>query len=64
MEYVKEDDDFVAWVFVWLLFLFVFDKIPEQSPTRFTEMIPHAPLAFMGVWGLIQLKAQSSKLKI
>ncbi|MEK7592873.1 MAG: hypothetical protein AAB508_05805, partial [Patescibacteria group bacterium] len=55
---------FVAWVFVWLLFLFVFDKIPEQSPTRFTEMIPHVPLAFMGVWGLIQLKAQSSKLKI
>ncbi|MBI5613639.1 hypothetical protein HY947_01835 [Candidatus Gottesmanbacteria bacterium] len=53
---------FVVWIFSWLLFLFVFDKIPEQSPTRFTEMIPHVPLALVGMWGLVQLSYQSSAI--
>lgn len=35
---------FVYWIVAWLVFLFVFDKIPAQSPTRFTQMVPQVPL--------------------
>lgn len=35
---------FAAWIAAWLTFLFVFDKIPQQSPTRFTQMVPQMPL--------------------
>lgn len=41
---------FMWWVVAWLVFLFVFDKIPQQSPTRFTQMAPNVPLGvFTGV---------------
>jgi hypothetical protein len=35
---------FIAWIVAWLVLLFVFDKIPQQSPTRFTQMVPQVPL--------------------
>lgn len=38
---------FIIWIVTWLLFLFVFSKIPQQSPTRFTEMAPHVPLGIL-----------------
>ncbi len=38
---------FITWVIAWLVFLFVFEKIPAQSPTRFTEMAPHIPLGML-----------------
>lgn len=49
---------YIWWVCAWLVFLFVFDKIPQQSPTRFTQMAPNVPLGiFTGVlfYELIQL---------
>lgn len=49
---------FLYWIVAWLVFLFVFDRIPQQSPTRFTQMVPQVPLGvFTGVlfYELIQL---------
>lgn len=46
----------VAWIIAWLLLLGVFRFIPEQSPLRFSEMLPHVPLGiltaylFYSVW--------------
>ena len=37
----------VAWVLAWAVLLFVFQFIPSQSPLRFSEMIPHVPLAIL-----------------
>lgn len=51
---------FVAWIVAWLGFLFIFNQIPQQSPTRFTQMAPHIPLGILAGWTLYQL----SKLKI
>lgn len=36
-----------AWVVSWILLLVVFNFIPQQSPLRFSEMIPHLPLALL-----------------
>jgi len=41
---------FVYWVFAWLFFVFIFNFIPQQSPTRWTEMVPHTPLAILGMY--------------
>lgn len=37
----------VAWVIAWALLLVAFRFIPQQSPLRFSEMIPHVPLAVL-----------------
>lgn len=37
----------VAWILAWALLLFIFQFIPSQSPLRFSEMIPHVPLAVL-----------------
>lgn len=36
-----------AWVLAWLFLLVVFKFVPQQSPLRFSEMIPHVPLAVL-----------------
>lgn len=38
---------FIAWVVAWLGFVFIFNWIPQQSPTRFTQMVPHIPLGIL-----------------
>ncbi len=46
---------FVVWVIAWLAFIVIFNYIPQQSPTRFSQMAPHIPLGVLslyGVWGL------------
>lgn len=40
----------VAWVLAWAGLLFVFRFIPAQSPLRFSEMIPHVPLAVLAAY--------------
>lgn len=53
---------FLYWTVAWIVFLFVFDRIPQQSPTRFTQMVPQVPLGvFTGVlfYELIQLASKS-----
>jgi len=37
----------VSWVIAWLVCLFVFQYIPQQSPLRFSEMLPHVPLGIL-----------------
>jgi len=37
----------ILWVTTWLLLLFVFQFIPQQSPLRFSEMTPHVPLGIL-----------------
>ncbi len=46
---------FVIWVVAWLFFMFLFNQIPQQSPTRFTQMAPHIPLGILAVWLFTQL---------
>lgn len=52
---------FAAWVAAWLGFLFVFNQIPQQSPTRFTQMAPHIPLGILAGLALAEI---GKKIKI
>lgn len=45
----------IAWVIAWLVFLVVFQFIPQQSPLRFSEMIPHVPLGILSVYVFFRL---------
>ncbi len=40
----------VAWVMAWAALLGIFHFIPQQSPLRFSEMIPHVPLAILSAY--------------
>ncbi len=46
---------FAAWIIGWLAFLFLFAKIPAQSPTRFTEMAPQVPLGIFTAYLFFRL---------
>jgi hypothetical protein len=49
---------FIAWIVAWLVFIIVFNYIPQQSPTRFTQMVTNVPLGIftaMLFYELIQL---------
>lgn len=46
---------FIAWVVAWLGFMVIFNQIPQQSPTRFTQMAPHIPLGIIAGWTLAYL---------
>jgi len=46
---------FIAWIVAWLLFVFVFNYIPAQSPTRFTQMMPHVPLGILTAYLFYEL---------
>lgn len=37
----------VAWVIAWGALLGIFAFVPQQSPLRFSEMIPHVPLGVL-----------------
>ena len=45
---------YVSWIVAWLLVLFIFQFIPQQSPLRFTEMAPHVPLGMLTVYLFFQ----------
>lgn len=40
----------VIWVIAWLALLSIFHFVPQQSPLRFSEMIPHVPLAMLAAY--------------
>ncbi len=40
----------VAWVMSWLILLGAFRFVPQQSPLRFSEMIPHVPLGVLSAY--------------
>lgn len=55
---------FVVWVIAWLLFIFIFNFIPQQSPTRFSQMVSHIPLGILTAYlfySLIGLVAKMQK---
>jgi hypothetical protein len=43
---------FSIWVFAWLFFMVLFHFIPQQSPTRFTQMAPHIPLGVLSMYAI------------
>lgn len=45
----------VAWVIAWMGLLGVFAFVPQQSPLRFSEMIPHVPLGILTAYLLYVL---------
>jgi hypothetical protein len=46
---------FVAWVLAWAALIIAFGYIPQESPLRFTEMMPQVPLAILTVYLLSNL---------
>ncbi len=40
----------VAWVFAWMVLLFIFRFVPSQSPLRFSEMVPHVGLGILATY--------------
>ncbi len=46
---------FVAWVVAWIVLIIVFQYIPQESPLRFTEMLPQVPLGFLACYLFYEL---------
>ena len=46
---------FVSWVIAWAGLIIAFQYIPQESPLRFTEMMPQVPLAILSVYLLSSL---------
>jgi hypothetical protein len=46
---------FVAWTIAWFVCIIAFQHIQQESPLRFTEMIPQVPLGFLAVYLLYSL---------
>jgi hypothetical protein len=41
---------FVAWVIAWFACIIAFQHIKQESPLRFTEMLPQVPLGFLACY--------------
>jgi hypothetical protein len=54
---------FLVWVTVWLGFIYIFNFIPQQSPTRFSQVLPHLPLAIFTAYLFSTLVSLVSKMK-
>lgn len=46
---------YVSWVAAWFALIILFQYIPQESPLRFTEMLPQVPLAILAVFLLSHL---------
>jgi hypothetical protein len=46
---------FVAWALTWFACIIAFQHIKQESPLRFTEMMPQVPLGFLGAYLLSDL---------
>lgn len=53
----------VAWVVSWAALIIVFGYVPQESPLRFTEMLPQVPLAILTVYLLSTLSYLSTLWK-
>lgn len=47
----------VSWIFAWIALLGIFAFVPQQSPLRFSEMIPHVPLGVLSAYVMLKLYA-------
>lgn len=45
----------VAWVIAWGALLAIFAFVPQQSPLRFSEMIPHVPLGVLTAYFFLRI---------
>lgn len=61
-EIAKKLTGFMMWVIAWLIFIFVFNFIPQQSPTRFSQMAPHIPLGILTAYLAYSVVLYSRKL--
>lgn len=41
---------FVAWAAAWMALILAFQYVPQESPLRFTEMLPQVPLGILTVY--------------
>jgi len=46
---------FVAWTLAWMALILVFQYVPQESPLRFTEMMPQVPLGILAAYFLSNL---------
>jgi hypothetical protein len=46
---------FVAWTFTWFTCIIAFQHIKQESPLRFTEMLPQVPLGILAAYFLSDL---------
>lgn len=53
-----------SWVIAWASLLIIFKSIPQQSPLRFSEMIPHVPLGMLTAYLFFILYKRVSKDKL
>lgn len=44
---------FAVWAYSWLFFVLLFNFIPQQSPTRFSQVLPHVPLGILMAYGIL-----------
>jgi hypothetical protein len=54
----------IAWVAGWVGLLFVFNFVPQQSPLRFSEVMPHVPLAVLTIYLLYQVSSITNQGKL
>lgn len=55
---------FIAWIVAWLGFMVMFNQIPQQSPTRFTQMAPHIPLAIVAGYVLVSWSRRFTQIAV
>jgi MFS family permease len=41
---------FVSWVITWFALIIIFQYVPQESPLRFTEMLPQVPLGILAAY--------------
>ncbi len=54
---------FVSWVLALGLLFAIFERVPQQSPTRFTQMLINVPLGIMGTYLLYSVWTFYDKYK-
>lgn len=53
----------VGWVLAWMSLLLIFHFVPQQSPLRFSEMVPHIPLGILTAYFFCEF-FKKTKIKI
>jgi hypothetical protein len=46
---------FVSWTIAWAALIIIFQYVPQESPLRFTEMMPHVPLGILTAYFFYKL---------
>ena len=54
---------FVAWTVAWMALILVFQYVPQESPLRFTEMLPQVPLGILVAYLCMQAVRNLGRLR-